>query len=94
MWGKGSRAGVDWITAPIKPDRAVEGHPCPKPLLWATKLLGLFPAAESVLDPFVGSGTVLVAARELGMKAVGIDINEDYCNIAVNRLGQLTFEVN
>lgn len=64
------------------------GHPCAKPLE-----LFLWLAAESktegtVLDPFVGSGTALVAAKMLGRRAIGIDVEERYCEIAVERLRQ------
>lgn len=44
--------------------------------------------ATSVLDPWMGSGTTLVAARNRGIKAVGIEINEQYCQAAVERLRQ------
>jgi DNA modification methylase len=44
--------------------------------------------ATSVLDPWMGSGTTLVAARNRGIKAVGIEINEQYCAAAVERLRQ------
>ena len=44
---------------------------------------------ETVLDFTMGSGTTLVAARKLGRRAVGIEISEKYCQIAVDRLEQL-----
>lgn len=66
------------------------GHPCPKPIgLWKKLLLrGSVLETDLVFDPFCGSGTTLRAAKDLGRKAVGIDIEEQYCEIAARRLSQ------
>jgi DNA modification methylase len=65
------------------------GHPTQKPeavMRWS--LLQAPADARTVLDPFMGSGTTLVAAKRLGKRAVGIDINERYCELAAERLSQ------
>lgn len=67
----------------------VSGHPCPKPvrvMSWLVSKGSFF--GELVLDPFMGSGTTLVAAKNLGRKSIGIEIEEKYCEIAVKRLRQ------
>jgi DNA modification methylase len=63
------------------------GHPCPKPIQWALWLISKATKDNhSILDPFMGSGTTLVAAKELGRKAIGVEMEEKYCEIAAKRL--------
>ena len=72
-----------------QPAPANNGHPCPKPIKWANRLIDkTTEKGNLVCDPFMGSGTTLVAAKQLGRKAIGIEIEEKYCEIAVKRLGQ------
>jgi site-specific DNA-methyltransferase (adenine-specific) len=62
-------------------------HPSEKPSGLMGALLTAHPSG-CVLDPFMGSGATLVAARHLGYPAIGIEIDEGCCEIAANRLRQ------
>ncbi len=63
------------------------GHITPKPIdLISNIILHSSNKGDTVLDPFMGSGTTLVAAKQLNRKAIGIDIKEKYCEIAANRI--------
>jgi len=63
-------------------------HPTQKPLSLMRWCIELSKTQGTILDPFAGSGTTLRAAKDLGRKAIGIEIEEKYCRIAANRLRQ------
>jgi site-specific DNA-methyltransferase (adenine-specific) len=65
------------------------GHPTEKPIkLLKSWVRDFSDLPDTILDPFMGSGTTLVAAKQLGRRAIGIEIEEKYCKIAVERLKQ------
>jgi len=66
-------------------------HPTQKPVAlmkWCIRQAG---EVFTILDPFMGSGTTLRAAKDLGLKAIGIEIERKYCDIAIERLRQQAF---
>lgn len=63
-------------------------HTCTKPLSLIKRFAAFSPEGGQILDPFCGSGTTLVAAKQLGRRAIGIEREERYCAIAVERLRQ------
>lgn len=62
-------------------------HPTQKPLSLMTWVLELCPPG-TVIDPYMGSGTTLVAAKNLGRRAIGVELEERYCEIAARRCAQ------
>ena len=64
------------------------GHPFPKPTKLIAALIEWLCPDGTVIDPFLGSGTTLRVAKDLGRKAIGIEIEESYCEIAAQRLSQ------
>lgn len=76
------RTIVSWNSGP-----AHRVHPHEKPWDVAAQIMEKAPPG-AVLDPFMGSGTTLVAAKQLGRQAVGVEIEERYCEVAVQRLAQ------
>lgn len=75
--------------ASTNPERV--GHPTQKPLKVIQWCLWFAPHAQTILDPFMGSGTTLRAAKDLGRRAIGIEIEERYCEIAARRMAQEVF---
>jgi site-specific DNA-methyltransferase (adenine-specific) len=78
-WQGADREGEDFL------------HPTQKPLglmEWCVDLMG---DVETICDPYMGSGTTLIAAKNRGKRAIGIEIEEKYCEIAAKRLSQEVF---
>ena len=72
-----------------EPDRE---HPTQKPLKLMSWCLSQAKNIKTVLDPFMGSGTTLVACKQRGLSCIGIEREEKYCDIAVKRLSQEVFD--
>ncbi|MBN1632325.1 MAG: site-specific DNA-methyltransferase [Thermoleophilia bacterium] len=66
------------------------GHPCPKPVRMWAELQSYASDGASVLDPFLGSGTTLVAAEQVGRRCLGMDISPAYVDVALRRWMSLT----
>jgi hypothetical protein len=80
---QGARAESVWRFPVVPTDTTL--HPAQKPLSLIAALLEQFGGAL-ILDPFMGSGTTLVACKRLGRRAIGIEIEEKYCEIAARRV--------
>ena len=95
--GKGFRKSSPPLRSVIRTTeaRSVEvakiGHPTPKPIGLMEILIDRCPPGV-IADPFSGSGSTLVAARNLGRKAIGVELEEKYCEIIANRLNQNVFQ--
>ena len=61
-------------------------HPTQKPVRVMEWCLGFLPDAKTILDPFMGSGTTLVACQKLGRQGIGIELDPDYFDIACRRV--------
>lgn len=79
--------GFDVLTYASVPSGGFD-HPTPKPVPLFAEMIRRFAPTGAIVDPFMGSGTTLRAAKDLGRRAIGIEIEERYCEIAVQRLAQ------
>lgn len=68
-------------------------HPAPFPMSFAERCIGST-TAQTILDPFMGSGTVAIAARRLERTFIGIDISPEYCRIAEQRLADDIYQLS
>lgn len=96
---EGSRIRMDgstWIRYSISiwdikktPKERSFGHPAMFPVELCKRLVEIYTAeGDVVIDPFMGSGSTIIAAKELNRKGIGVEINEDYVGLAKNRLSQ------
>ena len=65
-------------------------HPTQKPIALMEWCLGFLPNAQTILDPFMGSGTTLVACQRMGRNGTGIELDPDYFDIACRRVDEAT----
>jgi site-specific DNA-methyltransferase (adenine-specific) len=89
-WNGGGKHGVfTHMTSSHENVNGAQVHQTVKPIKLMSELVSLFTdEGEAILDPFMGSGTTLRAAKDLGRKAIGIEIEERYCEIAAKRMAQ------
>ena len=82
---------IDWTnglwTFPGQSKKGAGGHPAPFPIELPKRCIKLFSFVDDVvLDPFMGSGSTLIAATSNNRKSIGIDIDTEYCAIAKKRI--------
>jgi DNA modification methylase len=90
VYGKHRKpVGQDVWVVPVGLQREAVGHPCPKSELFWRQLISDFTLpTDTIVDPFLGSGTSAVSGKRLGRKVIGIEREEKYCAMAAERLSQ------
>lgn len=88
--GKTGAKLYDWWNINIVKNVSKEktNHPCQMPLEVMKNIIGILPKNSLIIDPFMGSGTTGVACKELGYEFIGIEIDEEYFNIAQERINK------
>ena len=85
-WSSQNKAARIFDYARAKAMRDGKQHPTQKPVALMEWCLGFLPNATTILDPFMGSGTTLVACEKLGRQGIGIELDPDYFEIACKRV--------
>ena len=84
---KGKDIFVDTPGRMIEPDEGFINHPTPKPKTFIKEILSMFSKENDIiLDPFIGSGSVAVACKQLKRNYIGFEIDKNYCKISIDRL--------
>jgi DNA modification methylase len=89
-WRKGGYGCYCMRDMSLKGETDTQVHPTQKPvplMQWCIEKSGA-EEEDVILDPYMGSGTTLVAAKNLGRKAIGIELSKEYCEVAAKRLAQ------
>lgn len=86
--GKTGAKLYDWwnINQVKNVSKVKTNHPCQMPLEVMTNIIGILPDDVTIIDPFMGSGTTGVACKKLGRDFIGIEMSQDYFDIAKNRI--------
>ncbi len=75
------------------PSGTAREHITQKPIELMQSMLEIVPAGGTVLDPFMGSGTTILAAKNVGARAIGCEVSEHFCEIAARRCSQETLDL-
>ena len=87
-WMKGGHGVYCFRDLSMNGEALTREHPNQKPQALMSWCIEKSKTSGTILDPFMGSGTTLRAAKDLGRKCIGIEISREYCDIAIKRLQQ------